>query len=73
MLPGCRSESQVCYKVWGSPVQIGVITPGIRFMTPMKTSGLNVDTTFGSSGTNYFNKANFYLDHKDGVIQGEWP
>jgi hypothetical protein len=33
---------------------------------------INVDTTFGSSGINYFDKASFYLDHKDGVIQGEW-
>lgn len=33
---------------------------------------LNVDTTFGSSGVNYFDKSSFYLDHKDSVIQGEW-
>ena len=33
---------------------------------------INVDSTFGSSGINYFDKANFDSDHVDGVIQGEW-
>ena len=33
---------------------------------------INVDTTFGSSGINYFDKASFYMDHRDGVIHGEW-
>jgi hypothetical protein len=33
---------------------------------------LNVDTTFGSSGLNYFDRPYFYADHKDGVVQSEW-
>ena len=33
---------------------------------------INVDSTFGSSGINYFDKANFDSDHADAVIQGEW-
>jgi transglutaminase-like putative cysteine protease len=33
---------------------------------------VNVDTTFGSSGINYFDRPYFYLDHKDGVVHGEW-
>jgi transglutaminase-like putative cysteine protease len=33
---------------------------------------LNVDTTFGSSGVNYFDKSFFYADHKDGTVHGEW-
>ncbi len=33
---------------------------------------INVDTTFGSSGINYFDRPHFYLDHKDAVVQGEW-
>lgn len=33
---------------------------------------VNVDTTFGSSGMNYFDTPHFYLDHKDGIVQGEW-
>lgn len=33
---------------------------------------VNVDTTFGVSGSNYFNRAKFSLDHKNGKIQGEW-
>ncbi len=32
----------------------------------------NVDTTFGSSGINYFDRPHFNLDHKDAVVQGEW-
>lgn len=37
-----------------------------------KKAWLNVDTTFGSSGINYFNRSGFGLDHKDAVVQGEW-
>ncbi len=37
-----------------------------------KKAWLNVDTTFGSSGINYFNRSGFGLDHKDAVAQGEW-
>ncbi len=33
---------------------------------------INVDTTFGSSGINYFNRANFNADHSKGTIHGEW-
>jgi len=33
---------------------------------------VNVDTTFGSTGLNYFDKRNFSLDHKYAEIQGEW-
>lgn len=33
---------------------------------------INVDTTFGSSGINYFDRPHFALDHKDAVVQGEW-
>lgn len=33
---------------------------------------INVDTTFGSSGVNYFDKRDFNVDHKDAELQGEW-
>jgi hypothetical protein len=33
---------------------------------------INVDTTFGSSGINYFDRPHFNLDHKDAAVQGEW-
>ncbi|MHB8064542.1 MAG: transglutaminase-like domain-containing protein [Ruminiclostridium sp.] len=33
---------------------------------------VSVDTTFGVSGSNYFDTAKFSLDHKNGKIQGEW-
>lgn len=33
---------------------------------------INVDTTFGSSGYDYFDRANFSSSHKDADIQGEW-
>ena len=33
---------------------------------------INVDTTFGSRDRSYFDRANFFDDHKDGEIQGEW-
>ncbi len=33
---------------------------------------INVDTTFGSSGVSYFDTPHFYLDHQDGIVQGEW-
>ena len=33
---------------------------------------INVDTTFGSTGLNYFDKLNFSVDHKYAEIQGEW-
>ena len=37
-----------------------------------KKAWLNVDTTFGSSGINYFGRSGFSLDHKGAVVQGEW-
>jgi len=33
---------------------------------------INLDTTFGSSGKNYFDKPDFFVDHRDGKVQGEW-
>ncbi|MBE6034764.1 MAG: transglutaminase domain-containing protein [Clostridiales bacterium] len=33
---------------------------------------INVDTTFGNSGYNYFDNSNFAENHKYDVIQGEW-
>lgn len=33
---------------------------------------INVDTTFGNSGSGYFNNADFATNHKYDVIQGEW-
>ncbi|QAT42238.1 transglutaminase-like domain-containing protein [Aminipila luticellarii] len=33
---------------------------------------INVDTTFGHSGYNYFDNADFSANHKYDVIQGEW-
>jgi hypothetical protein len=33
---------------------------------------INVDATFGSSGYDYFDRANFSSSHKDAEIQGEW-
>ena len=39
---------------------------------PKESRWIDVDTTFGSSGINYFDRPYFELDHKDGSIQGEW-
>lgn len=50
---------------WGDHAWNQVYDPG-------EDRWLNVDTTFGSSGVNYFDRLNFSLDHMDGVIQGEW-
>nr|WP_315024421.1 transglutaminase domain-containing protein [uncultured Aminipila sp.] len=33
---------------------------------------INVDTTFGNSGSDYFDNADFATNHKYDVIQGEW-
>lgn len=33
---------------------------------------INVDTTFGNSGGNYFDNADFTTNHRYDVIQGEW-
>jgi hypothetical protein len=40
---------------------------------PKYDGWVNVDTTFGSSGINYFGRTGFELDHKNAVVQGEWP
>jgi hypothetical protein len=37
-----------------------------------KDRWINVDTTFGSSGLNYFDKPNFSANHMDSVVQQEW-
>lgn len=39
---------------------------------PAENRWINVDTTFGNSGKNYFDRADFSTDHQDAVIQGEW-
>lgn len=39
---------------------------------PEENRWINVDTTFASSGYNYFDNYNFYDDHKNEVIQHEW-
>lgn len=33
---------------------------------------VNVDTTFGGKDSDYFDRADFYKDHKDEEIQGAW-
>lgn len=37
-----------------------------------KQRWINVDTTFGNSGSDYFDNADFTANHKYDVIQGEW-
>jgi hypothetical protein len=39
---------------------------------PEQKRWVNVDTTFGVSGSNYFDAPKFSLDHKNGKVQGEW-
>ncbi len=39
---------------------------------PKENAWINVDTTFGSSGMNYFDKPNFDWDHANAQIQEEW-
>ncbi len=39
---------------------------------PEKDRWINVDTTFGSSGVDYFDKGDFSVDHKNAEVQGEW-
>ena len=46
--------------------------PGTRFTIRKAADWINVDTTFGSSGMDSFDRPNFDLDYADGVIQGEW-
>ena len=33
---------------------------------------INVDTTFGSTGGDFFDQTDFFLTHKDAEVQGEW-
>lgn len=42
-----------------------------RVYIPEDKSWINVDTTFGVNG-NYFDKPDFYVDHRYPEIQGEW-
>ncbi|SHH73879.1 Transglutaminase-like superfamily protein [Sporobacter termitidis DSM 10068] len=39
---------------------------------PAGNRWINVDTTFGSSGRSYFDRAGFDADHQYAVVQGEW-
>ena len=39
---------------------------------PEEKRWINVETTFGSSGYNYFDKPDFSVDHKYDDVQGEW-
>ncbi|PYG88583.1 transglutaminase superfamily protein [Ruminiclostridium sufflavum DSM 19573] len=43
-----------------------------QFYCESEKRWVNVDTTFGASGADYFDSANFSLDHKNSKIQGEW-
>jgi hypothetical protein len=43
-----------------------------QFYYPEGKRWVNVDTTFGVSGINYFDTSKFSLDHKNGKVQGEW-
>ena len=43
-----------------------------QFYDTEQKKWINVDTTFGVSGSNYFDRAKFSLDHKNGKVQGEW-
>jgi len=43
-----------------------------QFYYPEQKRWVNVDTTFGVSGSNYFDAEKFSLDHKNGKVQGKW-
>ncbi len=43
-----------------------------QIYNPQEARWVDVDTTFGSSGVNYFDNADFKESHKYQVIQGEW-
>lgn len=43
-----------------------------QFYCSREKRWVNVDSTFGVNGGNYFDKAKFSLDHKNAEIQGEW-
>jgi hypothetical protein len=43
-----------------------------QIYSPDENRWINVDTTFGNSGKNYFDRPDFNADHQDAVIQGEW-
>ena len=39
---------------------------------PAENRWIDVDTTFGNSGKNYFDNADFSMDHQGGIVQGQW-
>lgn len=39
---------------------------------PADNRWINVDTTFGNSGKNYFDNSDFRTDHQYGIVQGQW-
>ncbi len=43
-----------------------------QIFDPEENRWLNVDATFGGPGADYFDNADFYRDHADEMIQGEW-
>lgn len=43
-----------------------------QIYSPEENRWINVDTTFGNSGKNYFDRADFSADHQNAVVQGEW-
>jgi Transglutaminase-like enzymes, putative cysteine proteases len=50
---------------WGDHAWNQVYYPG-------EDRWINLDTTFGSTGVNYFDKRDFEADHANGEVQGEW-
>lgn len=50
---------------WGDHAWNQVYDPG-------EERWIDVDTTFGSNGRNYFDREDFSLNHTDGEVQGEW-
>jgi hypothetical protein len=43
-----------------------------QFYDKQQKRWVTVDTTFGVSGSNYFDATKFSLDHKNGKVQGVW-
>jgi len=39
---------------------------------PQEKRWINVDTTFGSAGADYFDRSGFCLNHQNAVVEGEW-
>ena len=50
---------------------LGGIMHGIMFFRFEENRWINVDATFGTIG-NYFDKKDFYADHKYEMIREEW-